>query len=161
MKQLLLICLLAFFVACQNDKTEKQANEEPNAEAGPFDWLLGNWHRTNEQEGKETFETWKKKTNTAYLGLGYTMQATDTTWRESIKLIQTGDVWNFEVTGRGDSEPTVFQLTEIGKQQFTCENELHDFPKKIEYIRNGNEINAMIFGDDKQIAFDFERIGEE
>ncbi len=33
-----------------------------------FDWLLGDWQRSNEKAGMETYESWKKISSTEYLG---------------------------------------------------------------------------------------------
>lgn len=53
----------------QNDqKSTTQSTEN-------FDWLLGNWKRTNEEKGKETFENWKKTNNNEYKGNGDKMNA--------------------------------------------------------------------------------------
>lgn len=43
-----------------------------------FDWLCGNWVRTNDEEGYRTYENWMKNSNTEYIGLGCTLQDGDT-----------------------------------------------------------------------------------
>ena len=133
-------------------------NSGPKAGDESFDWLLGNWERTNEKEGRETLETWNKVTDSEYTGYGATLENGDTLWYENIKLVKSNNLWSFEVTGQGETSPTVFKLTSIEKGKFISENNLNEFPKKIEYFTNGNELKALISGDELEVAFDFERI---
>lgn len=37
-------------------------NSKQNESTENFDWLLGKWQRTNEKQGKTTFENWEKIT---------------------------------------------------------------------------------------------------
>ena len=56
------IILIAFvFTMCNSKQTESTEN---------FDWLLGKWQRTNEEQGKTTFENWEKTNNSEYNGIG-------------------------------------------------------------------------------------------
>lgn len=154
---LLIIALVVFIVSCKNNSTEKSNNESP-AVTENFDWLIGNWQRINEEEGKETYETWNKVNNTKYIGVGFTMQNSDTIWKENIKLLKSDDNWNFEVSVMNEYSPTVFKLTNISDESFTCENELNEFPKKIKYFKNEDKISAVISGGETKVLFEFERL---
>lgn len=145
--------LLAFAVTLM-----VSCNSGPKAGDESFDWLLGKWERTNEKEGTLTIELWSKLTDSEYAGFGATLQDGDTLWYENIKLVKSNNLWNFEVTGQGESSPTVFQLTGIEKGRFTSENDQNEFPKKIEYFRSGNGLKALISGGEMEIKFDFKRI---
>jgi len=123
-----------------------------------FDWLTGNWIRTNEQEGKSTFENWEKKSDSAYNGFSYTMQNSDTVWQEHVRLIKTNNNWSFDVTQKGQTEPTTFKLTNIEKNRFICENQANDFPKKIEYSVAGTQLNANISGPNMEVLFEFKKM---
>jgi len=46
---------------------------------------VGNWQRTNNQLGKQTFEHWIKKSNSVYSGLGFTLQGQDTVFKENLR----------------------------------------------------------------------------
>lgn len=109
----------------------------------------------------ETFEIWSKVTDSEYTGFGATLQDGDTLWYENIKLIKSNNLWNFEVTGQGETSPTVFKLTSIEKGKFISENDQNEFPKKIKYLTSENELKALISGDDMEVAFDFERINPD
>ncbi|NOQ27051.1 MAG: hypothetical protein GQ564_16945 [Bacteroidales bacterium] len=154
---ILIIALVVFIVSCKNSPTDK-SNSESSALTENFDWLLGRWHRINEKDGMETYEIWNKINNTKYVAIGFTLQNSDTIWKENIKLIKSDEDWNFEVIGKGESNPTIFKLTEIDKESFTCENEMNEFPKKIKYFKNENNITAVISGGEMKIPFEFERL---
>ncbi len=156
MKKILIIAIIILIISCQEKHKNLIENSKTSTEN--FDWLLGNWQRNNEKEGKQTFENWKKKNNSEYLGLGFTLQNNDTIWSENIKLIKSNENWDFEVRGKGESKPTIFKLTKIEKEKFTCENEMNEFPKKIVYFKNGDKIKAIIYGGDMEIPFEFERL---
>ncbi|MGB5699609.1 DUF6265 family protein [Muriicola sp.] len=151
MKKILLLLPLLFTISCGNNPSESKDG---------FDWILGNWIRTNETEGAETYENWKKDSSTEYIGFSYTMQHKDTVWQENIRLFKTAETWSFEVTGKGEKEPTKFLLTEIENSNFVCENSTNEFPKKIEYSRNGAQLLAKISGDEMEISFDYKKTDE-
>ena len=53
MISLTLLLFLTSFNMPKPEQTQKSTNED-------FSWLLGSWQRTNEEEGRQTFEHWKK-----------------------------------------------------------------------------------------------------
>lgn len=126
-----------------------------------FDWLLGNWQRINEQEGRQTFENWQKINDAEYEGLGFTLQNDDTIWQENIKLIKSDSGWNFEAIGKGETNPTIFRLTRKEKESFVSENELNEFPKKIHYYKSKDNLNATISGGGEEVLFEFKKVGEK
>lgn len=157
---LILTVTILFFGSCTSDseKKSKIKNAESSALTENFDWLIGNWHRTNEKEDRETYEIWNKKSNYEYNGTGFTLQNNDTIFYESIKLVKSETGWNFEVIGKGEPSPTIFKFTHVDKGEFTCENMKVEFPKKIKYSQVGNSIKAIVSGGDIEIPFEFERV---
>jgi len=104
---------------------------------------------------------WKKKNNSEYYGIGFTLQNNDTIKQEKIKLTKLNNNWILEVKVPEETESITFNLTSIGNKEFICENKEIDFPKKIQYWKNGAKINALVSGDEMEIPFEFERIIEE
>ncbi|MEN8138343.1 MAG: DUF6265 family protein [Bacteroidota bacterium] len=146
--------------ACKNisdKKNEAQKNETPILTEN-FDWLLGKWQRTNEEEGKETFENWDKKSEIEYNGIGFTIQNNDTVKQEKIKIIRKGEKWNLEVISPGETDWTKFEITSLEKDKFTCENPELEFPNKIKYWKEGNKIKASVSGKDLEIPFEFKKV---
>ena len=154
------ILFLSSCISTSNKENKNQENET-SALSENFDWLIGNWKRNNEKEDKATFEIWKKKSNSEYWGLGFTMQNNDTIKQESIKLIELNGKWNLEVKVPEENESIIFKMTDFNTTEFTCENKVLDFPNKIKYWKNGNKLNALVSGDEMEIQFEFERIIEK
>jgi len=125
---------------------------------GDFSYLLGSWKRTNEEAGKETFEQWSKINDELYVGLGYTMMASDTIWKEDVELRRSEDHWHFEVIGQGDSIPTPFKVTKIQASAFECYNPVNEFPKTIRYARDGALLKATISDGETKIPFVFTKL---
>ena len=148
MRNLLLILLLAS-IGCTTTKRSSDEN---------FDWLIGSWERTNEERGKSTFEKWTKVEPTEYRGISYTLKEGDTIWQENVRLRKNRDHWEYEVTQKGEAGSTPFKLTTIGKENFVCENDLNEFPKKITYSRHAERIHATISGGGTEIPFEFKRV---
>lgn len=104
MKYLFLVIMVSFCLSCQQKNKSDPKDIKASNFTENFDWLLGNWKRSN------------------------------------------------------DTEPTVFELTEIEQETFTCENEENEFPKKIKYSKSGKKLMAIISGEDMKIPFEFEPI---
>ena len=144
------IILIAFvFTMCNSKQTESTEN---------FDWLLGKWQRTNEEQGKTTFENWEKTNNSEYNGIGFTIQNNDTISREKMKIVETDGKWNLLVKTLEEKEFIQFEMSEIQEDKFECKNDTLDFPKLIKYWKNGDKINALVSGDSLKLSFEFKRI---
>lgn len=122
-----------------------------------FDWLLGEWKRSNEKDGKDTFELWNKRTSTEYFGVGYTIQNGDTISNEEMQLVKFNDKWNL-IVNIPESKPVTFTGVSHDKNHFACENKLNDFPHRIKYWKDGHKLSASISADDIEIPFEFEKI---
>lgn len=151
----IIFLLLVLLVSCKDIQKEK--SEIKVITADNFDWLLGNWQRTNNEPNMLTYESWQKINELEYNGLGLTLQEKDTLFMERIKLRKTKNDWNLEVITKEDKQPTLFRLTTIEENGFTCKNPLNEFPKTIHYFRNGEKLGALISGNDMEISFEFEK----
>ena len=49
-------------------------------------------------------------------------------------------------------------MSELKSDKFVCVNDTIDFPKRIEYWKNGEKIYATVSGGDLTIPFEFERM---
>ena len=154
------LILFAFFltiIGCR-DKPTVVAEEKDIVTIPSFDWLVGDWKRTNDvEEGQQTYEQWQKKSALYYNGIGYTMVAADTVWKENIILFENDQDWYFSVKGMQDSVATNFLLTQIDKKSFQCQNVENPFPKMIEYNAVGDNLEAKISGGGDEILFVFSK----
>lgn len=157
MKHFYIIFILSL-LSCKGNNNSRDIQLEESVLETNFDWLLGNWKRVNDEEGKVTYESWEKKDNSHYSGMGYTLLNTDTVWQEEMRLVKTVDGWDFEAISKGETAPTIFRLTEISRDAFTSQNPEHDFPTQIKYFKSGEALKAIISGDGMEIPFDFERM---
>ncbi|RZJ64160.1 MAG: hypothetical protein EOO50_16620 [Flavobacterium sp.] len=154
MKKLLLLVILAAGFSCKKSADESQANTKPS-----FDYLLGDWARSNDEPGQSTFESWRKKNDSVYSGIGFTLKDKDTIWLENVEIANDGRHWNFSVTPKGSIKVTPFQLTDIEPDGFTCKNDKNEFPKRIKYKVTHDKIHAVISGaGNPDVAFEFDRI---
>lgn len=106
--------LLIIFFLITSCSTSKQANLSSTLN---FDWLIGEWERTNEEPGKTTFEKWKKINEAEYHGNSYTLKNRDTSWQENVSLKKSQMYWIYDVTQKGETKSTPFKITSLVKER--------------------------------------------
>jgi len=153
MKQLIFSVFLALLSTLAYSQKETAVNDFKK-----LSWLQGNWKRTNTKPGRSGFESWEKVSVNEYKGLGVSMQGKDTTFQENLQLvIKDGHIY-YVADVAENKEPTYFKITAISNDGFTCENPEHDYPKKIVYQRNGQQLKVTISGGEKSSEFLFEKL---
>jgi hypothetical protein len=161
MKKIWILCLVLAVMSCKKEsKTNAIETSITHEKTQNFDWLLGQWKRLDEEQNKETFENWIKYSDTEYLGIGFTMQNNDTIKQEHIKLKKTGQNWNLTVKTPEETEAIIFKMTSNKANEFICENKEIDFPKKIKYWKNDENIHASVSNAEINIPFKFEKLKE-
>lgn len=162
MKKAALILVAIISISCNKEKSENlQTTLESKVlevKTENYDWLLGNWMRTNEKKGKETVENWNKVNDTTYSGIGFTLQNNDTIFKEKMNLMKVRGKWNLTVTVSQDAAPIVFKGIEHNENEFICENKENDFPNIIKYWKKGKNLNAEISGGETKVLFEFEKL---
>lgn len=143
------LMLLILVLSC--DKVPKDVIAE-----NTHDFLLGSWERTNDQEGRNTYEIWTKNEK-EYTGLGYTMSAGDTIFKEQLRLFKQDTTWILEVSGVNEN-PTPFLLTSFTTHSFVAQNPQNEFPKTIHYNYFDDTITATISDEETEIPFIFWRL---
>ncbi len=134
------------------------SEQEIDKESVDFDWLVGLWQRTNDQEGRQTYENWEKINDSLYKGLGYTVVQKDTVWQEDMELVKEVDGnWSLNVSQNDQTGSTDFQLIKISDDSFTAENPENEFPTEISYRSMGERLQATISGGETQVDFEFEK----
>lgn len=150
-RKLLLITPLLLLVHISN------AQESNKQKFKKLEWLVGKWTRTNAKEGESGYEVWGKVSDLKLTGKGVTMKGKKTSFIENLEFMVKGNDIFYKVLVTGEKDPVYFKLTELSNDSFTCENPEHDFPKKISYKRNGNQVKAVISGDGQHVDYDFIR----
>ena len=162
MKKLFILTSLIILTACAEGKKVKVELNQPIISnqiiTENFDWLIGNWKRLYEEEGKETFENWEKINKNIYKGHGFTLQNSDTLWQEYIQLTKEDTSWNLLVKSPEETEFTTFAGVTHNPTSFTFENLEIEFPNKIHYWIEGENLKASVSGAEMKIDFTFEKI---
>jgi hypothetical protein len=130
----------------QTRKIEKENN---------FDWLLGKWSRTNEEQGKLTFENWKKESSSAYVGHGFTLKGKDTLSQEFMHITKRAGTWHLEVKTPQEKTATPFEFVSLDAQKFEFKNDTIDFPNVIRYWKKGETLYALVSGKDFTLDYVF------
>lgn len=143
MRNLILVIATVFLFSCKNDV---QKSEKPT-------FLIGEWKRLNDKPGSQTYEMW----NTNLVGMGYRMKGQKRTFQEILSIIKINDTLHLEVKGVNE-EPTLFKFTHQTDTSFVAENPKNEFPKKITYIKDGQQLKAIVASDDFRIDFVFDSV---
>ena len=137
----ILICVVLFF-SCKTEPT----NMKPN-------FLIGKWERLHEKDGKRTFESWTKD----FTGSGITLKGNDTVFKEILQIKSINDTLTLIVRGVNPT-PTYFKFTQQTATSFVAENPSHDFPTKIKYWLENNQLKAKVSNKEFGIDFIFEKL---
>ncbi len=150
MKCILALITVLFFISCHKKE------ETPTFES-EFDFLLGDWERTNTKEGVITKEHWQIVSNTQYKGHGYSIEKKDTTFQERMLLYKKDSKWTLEISGPNENA-VPFTITSNTNNSLRAENSKHDFPTTIEYSYFDNTLTAQVSNEEVTIPFIFWRL---
>jgi hypothetical protein len=154
MKQLLFTSLLfCLLTTAKAQNTSGEASDNFNK----LSWLTGTWNRTNTKPGRSAHEKWERSGTTALIGWGVNLKGQDTVFVEKLKIVVKDNAIYYVADVPENKQPVYFKITAVSSEGFTCENPMHDFPKKIEYKLEGQHLKATISGNGKAIDYLFER----
>ena len=158
MKKIIMLFIGLMILSCNSrPKNQPQKNSHTHPIEN-FDWILGNWERINNEEGRKTFENWTKQNDTVYAGVGFTLPGEDTISQEKIKLFKANEKWNLTVSLPKITTPILFAGTSHTNSEFVCKNPENDFPKVIKYWKNGQKLNASVSNSEMNVLFEFEKL---
>ncbi len=149
-KSLLLSIFILYFI-------HSSFSQVTDADFAKLNWLEGVWTRLDTKPGRSGTERWVKISTNEWQGYGVNMKGADTTFMEKLKIISKEGSVYYVADVPENREPVLFLFTAITDHHFICENQQHDFPKKITYEKEGNKLKAMISGNGKSIAYLFEK----
>ena len=140
--RIFIFVLLLIIISSCNSKREVQ---KPS-------FIIGNWERLNEKDGKKTYETW----NSDFTGLGITLKNKDTIFKEKLSIVFINDTLTLKVEGVNDI-PTLFKITQQTDTSFLAENPTHDFPTRIKYWLEDKQLKAHVSNSEFGIDFVFKK----
>jgi hypothetical protein len=135
--------LIGALAACIPVLSTPIARAAGAAQTDGFDWIQGDWCGGVENERIE--EHWLSSHGGLRLGLGRTLKGARTSSFEFLRIDVVDGVASYIAQPQG-APPTTFKRTAGGKDWVRFENPQHDFPKRVEYRRNGNALYAEIAG---------------
>jgi hypothetical protein len=118
-------------------------------------WLIGHWERISMKEGSTGYEQWQKGGANELTGRGVTMEDGDTVLVEKIRLVEKNNLIYYVADVPENNKSVYFRLTSMDANSFTCINPEHDFPKKIVYIKKGNQLVVTISDEKRAIDYLF------
>jgi hypothetical protein len=107
-------------------------------------WLAGSWSGT--ANGIEMEEHWTAPKGNSMIGLHRDVSKGRTVWFEFQRIEQQGDQIVYLAQPNGQSPATPFALKEASAARVVFENPTHDFPQRIIYWKDGNDLRARIEG---------------
>jgi hypothetical protein len=144
MRTTLFVCLLAML-------GEGVHAQEPSLR--DLVWLTGDWQMTSSNRVVE--EHWTAPTANALIGMSRTVRDDRTVAFEFIR-IERRDSGVFYVAQPSGRPPTDFKLTSSRDGQLVFEGDGHDRVRRITYRRDGEELNAVVEGDENGRTFKLE-----
>ena len=130
------------------------------ASISDLSWLAGCWSSRGGEAGSE--EHWLAPAGGSMLGVGRTVVDGKTVAHEFMQIRETepGKL-AFIARPSGQAEAS-FPLARLGENEVVFENPSHDFPQRVVYRRQGEELQARIegteTGTDKRIEFPMDRV---
>ena len=107
-------------------------------------WMAGSW--TGESRGIQMEEHWTVPKGGSMVGLHRDVGKGRTMLFEFLRIEQQGDQIVYLSMPNGRSPATPFPLKELTGTRVVFENPTHDFPQRIIYWKDGNDLRARIEG---------------
>ena len=150
----LYLILLSFSFTMCTSKVQSTQTRKIKKENN-FDYLLGKWSRTNEEQGKLTFENWDKVSASEYKGHGFTLKGKDTLSQEFMQIEKRAGIWHLHVKTPQEKTSTPFELVSLDAQKFEFKNDTIEFPNVIRYWKKGETLYALVSGKDFSLDYVF------
>jgi hypothetical protein len=108
-----------------------------------LEWLAGTWVQASGDE--RVTESWLGPGNGMMVAANLTVGAGGRRSFEFIRVAETPDGFSYYASP-GGRVPVEFKLKEAGERRVVFENAAHDFPQRVLYWREGEELVARIEG---------------
>ena len=134
---LLWVCLVAAVSASARDQSSKPSLES-------LEWLAGSWRGS--AQGVDMEEHWTAPKGDSMIGIHRDVGKGKTMSFEFLRIEQQGDQIVYLSMPNGRSPATPFPLKDASANRVVFENPKHDFPQRIIYWKDGNDLRARIEG---------------
>ncbi|MEO7157888.1 MAG: DUF6265 family protein [Vicinamibacterales bacterium] len=135
---------LILLLAVVSSLSAGPAEQAPKPALASLSWLAGSWAGT--VRGIEMDEHWTAPKGNSMLGMHRDVGTGRTLSFEFLRIEQQGDQIVYLSMPNGRSPATPFPLKEAAGTRVVFENPTHDFPQRIIYWKDGNDLRARIEG---------------
>ncbi len=105
-------------------------------------WLAGDW--ASEADGRWTEERWAPPRGGVMIGHSRSGRGDVLREFEFIRIVRGDDGVLAYIAQPQGGTPVAFALTKSDKARATFENAAHDYPQRVEYVRDGDTLTATI-----------------
>ena len=130
---------------------EAGGSREVQGQTQSLTWLAGCWRHVK----GSTQETWSADYGGLMFGYSVTLRDGQLKAFEDMRIEPTADGIDFIASPNG-KKPVRFRLVEQARSTVTFANPQHDFPQRISYTRDGDQLRAVITATDGSNAIEFE-----
>jgi hypothetical protein len=150
MRKLILFGTLIILGVAGNGQTLSSKIED-------ISWLAGCWERFDPSKDLHISEQWMKPAGGTMFGTGRTVKNGKTVDFEFTRIEQRPEGLFYVARSAANKEDTDFKLIRSGKSEVVFENLAHDFPQRVMYRREGENLFARIEGNrnGKAVGVDF------
>ena len=121
-----------------------QERQSPKPTLNDLAWIAGSW--TGSTGGVEMEEHWTAPKGGSMIGIHRDVAKGRTISFEFLRIEQQKDQIVYLSMPNGRSPATPFPLKEVSGTRVVFENPTHDFPQRIIYWKDGNDLRARIEG---------------
>lgn len=114
----------------------------PAARVDDLGWLAGEW--VSEADGRWTEESWTPPRGGVMLGVSRSGRGEALREYEFIRIARGDDGAISYIAMPQGGAPVAFALVRREGTRATFENVAHDYPQRIEYVRDGDALTATI-----------------
>jgi Domain of unknown function (DUF6265) len=137
MKLVMAFAVTGLLLGTRADQTAKPALND-------LAWMAGSW--AGSSRGIDMEEHWTGPKGASMIGIHRDVGKGRTMLFEFLRIEQQGDQIIYLSMPNGRSPATAFPLKEVSGTRVVFENAAHDFPQRIIYWKDGNDLRARIEG---------------
>ena len=122
------------------------SSQSPVTKIEDIAWLAGCWERLDTSKGLQINEQWMKPAGGTMFGTGRTVKNGKTVDYEFTRIEQRPEGLFYVARPSANKEDTDFKLIRSGKFEIVFEDPTHDFPQRVMYRREGDDLFARVEG---------------
>jgi hypothetical protein len=141
------IIAIVLMVGCQSQRAQKPSEPSASLAVDDFSWLAGHWVQSSADGTTINEEMWLAPAGGMMLGVNRTIEDGQAVFFEFLMIREVNGRIAYLAMPGGQSPPTVFPLVETSAVVTAIfENPEHDFPRRIVYQREGDQLTATLTG---------------